>query len=288
MFLQKKMLILVVLALTVAGENLVTAQDIQAIPKSISISNGELLVRFDKQKLWTMNRIEFQGKLLGIDSRSSHYGTVFKFPGVGFIGTGHTENESEQLIKLDFYVNDKRIKELPEDGKLNVTSFKMVRHSIIRNFRLKNTIAVKQNIISETVVIMSSKDVALDLIYNFMHPWLPTMSDYLVKTTNGTMISGTFSTSKKMFVNSAIDWVAVYHAQSELGTVSRMIKQPDKGGAIAMLWDEVPYRKFYLKSFAGKTFPRDYIATYRIVTGFFKADKNSWQQLAGKIAQKLN
>jgi hypothetical protein len=287
MLLVKKMLIAGLLLSVMTGGNKAEAIDIKSVPASITVQSGELLVRFDKRKFWTMNRIEFQNKLLGLDGKSSHYGTVFNFPGVGFIGTGHTENESEQLVALEFYVNDKQLKQLPADGKLKAGSFKLVRSSRVRGFMIINIIRIRYNRIEEDVIIEADKTATLSLIYNFMHPWVPTMSDYLAKTTNGKIVSGSFSTSKKFVIKKAIEWVAVYQASSGLGAVSKITETPDKGGAVAMLWDQAPYRKFYLKSFVKQTFRKNYKATYRMVTGFFYANRERWQKKAEKLARDI-
>src|SRR5258705_322936 len=52
-------------------------------PPALKISFGDVLIRIDGPLKWTMNRIEYKGTPLAVEN--SAYGTVFLFPGIGFI-----------------------------------------------------------------------------------------------------------------------------------------------------------------------------------------------------------
>ena len=64
-------------------------------PAEITADVGDLQVRFESRSFWTLYRIDYKGTRLCMDRWGSHYGSVVSFPGVGFIGSGHTENEDE-------------------------------------------------------------------------------------------------------------------------------------------------------------------------------------------------
>ena len=58
--------------------------DVKAIgPAALKISCGDVLLRIDGPLKWTMNRIEYKGTPLAVEN--SAYGTVFLFPGIGYI-----------------------------------------------------------------------------------------------------------------------------------------------------------------------------------------------------------
>ena len=254
---------------------------------SIAAKVGNVAARFDPHKAWNLNRIEFKGVRLGIDKPGAHYGTVFKFPGVGFIGSGHTENETEAIDSIQFFADGKAVS-LAKDADLAATEFRMERRSRVRDFQLKTSIQVKNDRILEQTQFQTSKDVPLDLVYLFMHPWTVTATEYLAGGAGKPEVSGVFADTKGFHVKQDLDWVSEYDAPSGTGLVSRLLKKPESGGATILLWD-VPntYRKFYLRCFAAKTVPAGFAGTYKLVTGFFEATPEKWKDAARKLAAEL-
>jgi hypothetical protein len=259
----------------------------QPRPKSVTVNCGDIQVRFDNKKFWTMNRVEYKGKRLGIDKPASHYGTVFNFPGTGFIGTGHTENESEIVDEISFQEGTTKLGSSKDNASVNATSFSMKRKSRVRDFSIDSSIKIKDNIIDQQTTITAGKATRLALIFNFMHPWTVNMTDYLAAPLNGEIESGSFTTCGKRLVNKEMDWVAFYNANNKTGTVMLLAERADKGGAMMQLWDVAPYRKFYLNTFKGQVFPKGYTAHYRMLVGFFEVEVDDWKQSAEKTLQKL-
>ncbi|WP_146848714.1 hypothetical protein [Brevifollis gellanilyticus] len=56
----------------------------------ITVNCGEVGMLLRQASQWTPGRLDFRGKAM--TTESSAYGTVFSFPDIGFIGTGHLEN----------------------------------------------------------------------------------------------------------------------------------------------------------------------------------------------------
>ena len=69
-------------------------------PRQFTAVVGDIEVRFEDRSFWTLYRIDYKGTRLCLDRWGSHYGSVASFPGVGFIGSGHSENEDEQVLSL--------------------------------------------------------------------------------------------------------------------------------------------------------------------------------------------
>src|SRR5882724_5039456 len=79
-------------------------------PPALKISCGDVLLRIDGPLKWTINRIEYKGTPLAIEN--SAYGTVFLFPGIGFIGSGHLldrKDGAEDVLGLEMYLDDKKL-----------------------------------------------------------------------------------------------------------------------------------------------------------------------------------
>ena len=99
---------------------------------------------------WSLYRIDFRGTRLGLDRWGSHYGSVANFPGVGFVGTGHTENEDEEIVDLELFVDGKPVQE-PESS-VACEEIQLVKESRIRDLVLNSEIRVCDNRIFEEVV----------------------------------------------------------------------------------------------------------------------------------------
>ena len=290
-------------------------------PRSVTARCGDVLVRINGQKLWTLGRIEYKGTLLCVDRGGSQYGTVVSYPGVGWIGTGHRENEDEDVRDLRFFVDGNAVgnalrgvpvsarshgtahgaaqRPLPtrkrpitkgDTWKLDGKTFRMVRLSRIREFRFENTIEVRDNRIHETVVMQSEKQKSVGLIYQFMHPWTPTMTEFIAGGDGKDEIAKKLGGPKGFPLEHEMDWVAVYDAPTGRGIVSRLLERPKEGGAEMLLWDvNKVYRKFYLRTFVKKNgpVPAGFKGTYRLVTAFLEADAATWQNAARRLAAEL-
>lgn len=251
-------------------------------PDSITPQVGDMSVRFERRSFWTLYRIDHEGERLCLDRWGSHYGSVAKFPGVGFIGSGHTENEDEVVEGLAFFVDDKAVP-VPADVA-SARSVRLEKRSRIRTLQLHSVIDVRQDRIYETVEVAATEDTPLDLMYHFMHPWDPGMTDFLAETRDGTLIRGTFDNDKKQEVDVATPWSAVFDAKRRRGAVTVVLEAPADDWR-TRYWD-VPerYRKHYFTTFLNSTVPAGRTFRYRIVTVPFRADTDACEHPARTIA----
>jgi hypothetical protein len=260
-----------------------TAQ--KSFPKSFFVLSKNLRIRFAAEKFYTMNRIEYKGRLLGLDTRKSHYGTVFLLPGEGFIGTGHTEVENEQLESMKAWSDGKRIKltGMKNGAVIKTDDFKLVRESSIRGIKIINTIKISNDIIDEQVSIRSPKDVKLALLYNFMHPWTNSMDIFDGETVNQKIKHGEFSNSKKSYFMEDFKWLVLYSSQLQTGIITWKIQNtcPDK--SVAKLWDRSCYKKFYYRSYVNKTLKKNVTVNFQVKTGFFNSPPNERLEAAKKV-----
>ena len=281
--------IMPVLFLTVLGFAC-GAEEKTFAPQSFYVSSGDLKIRFDAKKFYTMNRIEYKGKLLGVDNPGSHYGTVFSFAGIGFIGTGHTENQKENLKSLEAWSNGKKIGlgNLKNNEEIRSSDFRLVRKSEIKGIEISNTIEIKGNAIREEVELAPAEDVKIAFVYDFMHPWTIEMDRYAAETDDGKEENGTFIGDGKFKVNKGFNWTAFYSASLNMGTVLRKIENSSPGKSIIMLWDKPPtYRKFYLRSSAGETLKKGAVYKLALKTGFFESQPEEWLSVVKKTADNL-
>ena len=258
---------------------------------AVNISCGDILVRIDGPKMWTLSRIEYQGVLLGIED--SAYGTTLKFPGIGFIGSEHKLDRPdgcEEVKSLDFYLDDKRI--CSPDNTLRGARFTLQKTSRILDVTIKNTTQIHDNRIYESATVQTTRDVTLEVAYHFMHAWTPTVKAFLACSSDGPENQVEFEQAEggkpQQHIVKNADWIAFYDAPSGKGVVSKLLQAPDVGGADALIVDAPNvYRKCYLMCFNNKTIPAGFNGTYRMMTGFFEAAPTNWLSAAQTLASEL-
>lgn len=257
----------------------------------ITVSCGEVTMLLRQASQWTPGRLDFRSKAM--TTESSAYGTVFSFPDVGFIGTGHLENEPEELLSLGFYLDGQKV-ETPT-AEMKGKTFRLERKSRVRRlFDLTCVVEIKDDRLYETTTVHADSAVPLKLVYHFMHAWKPTVSAYAagVDAEPGKIIAGPLhdgdDTARKFFIRQRVDWMAVHEPVSGQFGVSRLLAAPGPGKHVAMLWN-VPgsYRKFYLMCFDKDTVPAGFTGTWRMVTAFGAGSAESWEGSARALAAEL-
>ena len=252
-------------------------------PAEIVADVSDLQVRFESRSFWTLYRIDYKGDRLCLDRFGSHYGSVANFPGTGFIGSGHTENENEEVLDLKLLVDGKPVAE-PE-AKITCQSICLQKQSRIRSLVLHTQITVEDNRITEDVKLTAEEPTAVNVIYHFMHPWTFTATEYLAELPDGTGVEGPFVGDKGQKIDKATRWSAIYDAPTGKGAVTYVLDVPTDDDWRTRYWDMPErYRKHYLATFLKKTVPANGELHYRVVTTPFEATADNWKATAARVA----
>ncbi len=254
-------------------------------PASILVDCGDLGVRFESRSFWTLYRIDYQGTRLCMDVFGSHYGTVASIAGVGFVGSGHTENgETEQVEDLALTVDG--VPQDPPRDRYAASEAVLRKRSRIRDLRLDTTVRLDGNAIAEEVVMSAGAPVALNFMYHFMHPWVPAMSHFLAEGVDGGPIEGGFAGGGAMRIGAPVRWSAVYSETLGKGAVTRVLEVPDGVPWQVRYWD-VPerYRKHYFMVFSKTTVEPGAEYRFRVVTVPFAAPLDGWREAARALGR---
>lgn len=257
---------------------------------AITVTCGDVTVLLRQVSQWTPGRIDYRGTAM--TTERSAYSTVFSFPDVGFIGTGHLENEPEVLKSLTFILDGQKV-EAPA-ATMKGTTFRFERVSRIRNFDLTNVIEIRDNRLYETATVHTEAAQPLNLVYHFMHAWTPTVSAFAAgrdespKALLSDSLRDDPEVMRKFYINQRVDWVSVYEPQSRQFGVSRLLEVPEQGGHVSMIWNvSGTYRKYYLKCFEKATVPTGFTGTWKMVTTFGQAEEPTWKSSAQALAEGL-
>jgi|GEM_PF-1834333 len=253
-------------------------------PKEIVITAGDLQTRLERRSFWTLYRLDWQGRRLGVDNFGAHYGSVANFPGVGLVGSGHTENEEERIEKLELFIDGKAVEGIPLDS-YRCDEAKLVKDSAVRGLRFHTEINVFRDRIEEQVSMSAVNDIPLKLVYHFMHPWGLEMASWHGMKVDGGVVGGEFSGTGGFLLNAPVQWLAVYAPSLASGAVTVVREAPADGQTFCKLWD-VPsrYRKFYMQSFSDKTVEAGKTYRYAVTVMPFNASGGDWKTVAARLA----
>jgi hypothetical protein len=254
-------------------------------PKEIIADIGDLQIRLESRSFWTLYRVDYKDARLGLDIYGSHYGHVAKYPKIGFIGSGHTENEDEQVKSLKLYVDKHAVKKPAADYKCN--SIKLVKQSKIRNLLLNSEISIADGKIIEDLKIRAEKPEKLDYMYLFMHPWTTSFSDFAVLD-KGQEMSGKFTDSKKFMVDKPVKCITLFNRKLNKGIITCITAVPDDIRWSNRYWDfPKRYRKHYFKAFINTTVKPGKTYHFQAVTIPFEASAETWLKIAKKLKNRM-
>lgn len=259
------------------------------IPQSITLESGNVRIRLDGKKRWNVNRIEWKNQLMGVDFSGAHYGVVYrpvtsKHP----IGTGHDESGiGEKLISLKIYADHREV--IPVEGKIiKGKHIRVERTSQIADLATKTSLIIENDIMRETAEISADKDIKLDHLYIFMHPWSTRFDKFHAIRANGDKIDVSFKSDNSFPNRKFVPSAAWYDTKTGFGAVTFIRNIEGKKSPMRYLWDRRIYRKDYLCDYYHSTFPAGKKVVYEAVTGFFRQQENDkWITDAELLLKKI-
>jgi hypothetical protein len=211
---------------------------------------------------------------------------VANFPGTGFIGSGHTENEDEVVKDVQLFADGKKLD--PPPPELTASELVLTKRSQLRSIELNSKITVTPDWIDEEVTVQTSQPVELNVFYHFMHPWLPVMSDYLAVLSDGKQVSGKFVDDSGMRISSPVAWSAVYSDELQKGALTVVLAVPANQPWDTRYWDKPEvYRKHYFATFEKALMPANQTFYYKVRSAPFSATPETWQATAIRLADKM-
>lgn len=246
-----------------------------AWPRSIAAKVGDLGIRLESRSFWTLYRIDYLGKRIGEDVYGSHYGHVFNFKGVGFIGSGHVENEEEQMLELKLEIDGVPVTEVRADYPA-AKSLTLTRRAKVRTLEVSSVLKIADNRIDEAVEVTALADTELNYGYICMYPWVTGFSDYAVLDDKSD-IRGKFTDSKKFLIDRPVTKVAIYNAELGIGVETTVMEAVNAEPRAERYWD-VPgrYRKHYGAVALNRMLKAGEKLRYRTVTTPFQAGADDW------------
>jgi len=263
-------------------------------PDSLTAVVGDVLIRVDGPKLWTLSGIDFQKSVMSV--QESAYGTVIGIRGVGYLGSAHFLDipgkpgavEKEIVSSVKFFLDDRPVTEITPTMRLTGKSFLMQRQSQIRSIALESSVSLRDGVLLESVRLRNSEAVDLTVVYPLAYAWTPTATDYLFGDDTGIQKRGTFVTAPGKpgeGLEKSARWMATFDGTTGKGAVCILVQHPPKFETWLQYTDAPGvYRKLRLMSFVDTTLPAGFDGTFQTAVGFFAATETDWE---AKAQQRL-
>ena len=254
-------------------------------PESLTVIVGDLLIRIDGSKMWTLSGIDYQKNVIAV--QDSAYGSILTIRGVGTLGSAHFldipnkpgEVEKENVTHVQFFVDDQLVKNISPTLNVTGNSFRMERRSAIRSVNIESSLSLRDGVLMESAAA------------GIMYAWTPAASVYLYGDDKGILNRGTFLNEPAKPTeggDKSARWMAVYDPHSGTGAVCYVVKQPTTADAWLQFTDAPRvYRKMRLLGFPEKIMPAGFDGTFQTATGFFSAVETEWEAAALQLSIKL-
>lgn len=287
----------VLIAVGVAHEAFAQPMNSQPRPEKLTVTVGNVLIRIDGPKMWTLSGIDYQEFPIAV--QESAYGSILNIRGVGALGSAHFLDvpgkpgvvEKEQVSLVQFYVDERPLTEITPTMNVSGKSFRMHRESNIRAVDLVSSITLRDGILTETVRMRTKDAVDLRLCGAMMYAWSPVMSKYVYGDDKGIQKRGEFlgDSAKPGEGNEKTSrWVAVYSPREQKGAVLYIAQSPmNAGGCLQSTDAPGVYRKVRLLSFLEQTMPAGFDGTFQTAVSFFTAADNEWETVAQQRMEQL-
>lgn len=250
-------------------------------PHVITVETRDLAVEFAGERAWTIYRILYRGTVLG--DRTGFYGTVFSPVGGRWIGTGHTEGGVEHVQSVSLTVDGKACP-LVDRAHLRGARAEVNKRSMLGPIRLHASYTVTEECIIERHEYEFTEDVAVGVMYAFMHCWPPSTTEWIAETASGETLDGTFDDAGDFEFGDDARWTAIYDPGKRLAALT-WHPQPLPGqGHKTAFWDKTVYHKQYSQIFHQSHVAKGTRLDVAVVIRPIEADAGAWKSAARAAA----
>lgn len=244
-------------------------------PHVVAVETRDYTVEFAGDRAWTIYRIFFKGALVG--DKNGFYGTVL-IPGGGkFIGTGHTEGGIEKVESVTLTVDGKPA-ELKDKAAYRARRAELRKKSVMGPLRLEATYVVTDDCLLERHCYEAPEDTKLQLLYAFMHCWLPRTTEWIAEKADGTVVGGKFDSSGNFKLRTDVKWTALYDPESRKAMLAWFPKVLAGQGHRTTYWDKTNYHKLYTHLYADATLPKGTKFEAALVVRGVEAAPDDWKR----------
>lgn len=254
--------------------------------ENLVVHVGDYRIAFSERKGWTMTSLSFRNLPLfgstGANQAVVHVKPPYEKEGDHWIGTAHGR-EAVQSVRL--LIDNK---EIPQSMWMQLPPGKemaMEKHSRLGPIGQVSRTRLTSEGLEEDVTLTALEDGDLaDFLYVFMHCWMPAMTHWQARTTQGLLADRFYKDDRRALMQD-IRWLTLFSSDQGYGAV---IAYPETYKGIPsysnILWNRPRDNKHYLKIDPPRG--KGTQARYQCrVVGYVAS--GDWQSSTAQLADKL-
>jgi len=247
----------------------------------LTCETAHYTVLFEARPAWTIRRIDFDGKTIA--SPSGWYGTVMVPKGGQWWGTGHTEGGAEIVHSLALSV-DGQSRPVAAGAAVEGSKITLLKKSTIWKFTANVEVTVTDDLIYERAELAAIEDCELNLLYYYMHCFVPSTTAWAAELPDGSFETGALDHSKGFSVNKNTRWVAEYEPSMGLGILCYTPKVIAGRGSLSKIWNQPHYHKLYLQQNAGQAFKAGDKLDFAVIVKAVPGETEGWEKTKAAAA----
>lgn len=251
----------------------------------VTVETRDLKIEFAGDRAWTISRILHRRAV--ITDRSGFYGTVFSPVGGRWIGTGHNEGGIEKVDRVVLTVDDR-------ECALTDNATYRGRHAVLRKqsrmgpIRLEAVYTVTDDRVIEQHRYETTEQVNIGVLYGFMHPFVPTTTEWMAAKADGTMVEGGFDSKGGHRLRADVKWTAIHDPKTKRATLVWYPKPVVGQGLKTFYWDKTVYHKLYNQLYSNATVAAGTRFDAEVILRCLETDTLSWKEKIKALAGQTN
>ena len=249
----------------------------------VTVETRDLNIEFAGDRAWTISRIVHKGA--EITGRTGFYGTVFSAVGGKWIGTGHNESGVEKVAGAVLLVDGKEC-ELKDKAVYRGQHAELRKQSMMGPIRLEAVYTVTDDRVIEQHRYETTEEVKIGVLYGFMHPFLPTTTEWMAEKLNGTLVEGTFDSQGSHRLREDVKWTAIHDPKSQRATLVWYPKPLVGQGLKTFYWDKNVYHKLYNHLYSNATVAAGTKFEAEVIVRCVETDTAMWKDKMQALAKQ--
>lgn len=251
----------------------------------VTVETRDLQIEFAGDRAWTISRILHKGAI--ITDRSGFYGTVFSPVGGRWIGTGHNEGGVEKVDSAVLTVDDR-------ECALKDKAVYRGRHAVLRKqsrmgpIRLEAVYTVMDDRVIEQHRYETAGEVKIGVLYGFMHPFVPTTTEWMAEKVDGTTVEGGFDSKGGHRLREDVKWTAIHDPKTQRATLVWYPKPLAGQGLKTFYWDKSVYHKLYNHLYSNATVAAGTKFDAEVILRCVETDTPTWKEKVKALAAQTD
>jgi hypothetical protein len=160
----------------------------------------------------------------------------------------------------------------------------LLKESSIWKFKAQVEVTVTDDLVYERTQLQATEDCELNLLYYYMHCFVPTTTQWAAELPDGSFETGTLDHSKGFSVNKNTRWVAQHEPGMGLGILCYTPKVIAGPGSMSKIWNQPHYHKYYIQQNNGQTFKAGAKLDFAVVVKAVPGETGDWEKTKAAAA----